>query len=268
MECFEKGIITLEDTQGLDLSWGNYESMLTLIDQIAHRKGFGAVLADGVRVAADRIGKGAHKYAMHVKGLDVPAFDPRALRVYNFRYAIATRGADHLRISVHAAYALENLPTEEAAQKLKFWQDIVALPDIMGVCKFPYVFFSADAETTIKKALTLTTRIYNAATGFDLAEKDLMTVADRVAATERAVNAKLGITRKDDTLPRRFIEEPLTGGTKKGNVYDILEPMLDAFYKLNGWDLKTGVPRREALERLGLLDVAADLERRGILPKG
>ncbi|MFQ5763173.1 MAG: aldehyde ferredoxin oxidoreductase family protein, partial [Candidatus Bathyarchaeia archaeon] len=212
MECFEKGIITVEDTHGLDLSWGNYNSMLKLIDQIAHREGFGAVLADGVRVAADRIGKGAHKYAMHVKGLDVPVFDPRALRVYNFRYAIATRGSDHLRISVHAAYELENLPTEEAAEKLKFWQEIVALPDIMGVCKFPYVFFSSNAEITIKKALTLMTRIYNAATGLTLTEKDLMTTAERVATTERAVNAKLGITRKDDTLPRRFMEEPLTGG--------------------------------------------------------
>ena len=260
MECYEKGLIDKKDTDGLDLSWGNYKSILELVRKMAFREGFGAVLADGVRQAAKAIGKGAERYAIHVKGMDCVTIDPRVLKVYNLRYAVGTRGADHLRISVMGAYGLDSLPLDEAARKLKHWQDIVAIPDTMGFCKFPYIFFSGAAEITVKKSLTLGTRLYSSATGIHLTESQVLTVSERVAATERAHNARLGIRRKDDTLPRRFLEEPLPEGPKKGAVYDILDPLLDEFYKASGCDTQTGIPTRETLMRLGLEDVAQDLK--------
>jgi len=260
MECYEKGLIDKRDTDGLDLSWGNYESILELIRKIAFREGFGALLADGVKQAAKAIGRGAEKYAIHVKGMDCVTIDPRALKVYNLRYAVATRGADHLRISVLGAYGLDSLPLDEAARKLKYWQDIVAVPDAMGFCKFPYIFFSGSPEITVKKALTLATKLYSSATGIHLTESQVIAVSERIATTERAHNARLGIRRRDDTLPRRFLEEPLPEGPKKGSVYDILDPLLDEFYKANGCDTQTGIPTRETLTRLGLEDIAQDLE--------
>lgn len=263
MECYEKGLISKRDTDGLDLSWGNYESILELLRKIAFREGFGAVLADGVLPAARAIGKSAERYAIHVKGMDCVTIDPRAVKVYNLRYAVATRGADHLRISTPGAYGLDSLPLNEAAEKMKYWQDILAIPDTMGFCKISYT--GSSAETSVKKALKLATRLYSSATGIHLTENQVLMVSQRVDATERALNAKLGIRRKDDTLPRRFLEEPLPDGPKKGSVYDILDPLLTEFYKASGCNVNTGIPTRETLAKLGLEDVAEDLQSKRIL---
>ena len=151
MECFEKELISEQDTGGLDLTWGNYHSIVTLVEQIALRIGFGAVLADGIVPAAKKIGKGAEKYAMHAKGQDLVFPDPRSMKVYNFRYAVSSRGGDHLRISAHGAYGLDTLPVDEAARKMKFWQDLVCIPDLMGLCKFPYTFFRKHRRLPLRK---------------------------------------------------------------------------------------------------------------------
>jgi len=158
---------------------------------------------------------------------------------------------------------LDTLPHSQAAEKMKYWQDILAIPDTMGFCKISYT--GSSAETSVKKALTLATRLYSAATGIHLTESQVLDVSRRLDATERAHNAKLGIRRKDDTLPRRFLEEPLPEGPKKGSVYDILDPLLDEFYKASGCNIQTGIPTRETLMRLGLEDVAQDLEKNRIV---
>jgi len=260
MECYEKGILTQKETEGLDLGWGNHHSMLELVDMIAFRKGIGDILASGIKYAAAKLGRNAERYAIHVKGMGAVTLDPRALKVYNFRYAVASRGADHLRISTPAAYQLDQMPIPEAAKNLKFWQDVVAIPDLLGLCKFPWNFFSSGQDVIKRKLLKIAPELYSAATGIELDQDALFLVAERTATTERALNVKLGVRRRDDTLPRRFLEEPLPEGPKKGQVHDILEPLTDAWYEVHGWDVKTGIPRRERLEKLGLREVADELE--------
>jgi len=265
MEAWQRGAITAAETDGLDFSWGNYHTIIEMIHRIAFRQGFGDIVAEGIRPLAAYIGHGAEDYAIHVKGMDCVTFDPRALKVYNFRYAVASRGADHLRISAHGAYGLENLPVDEAAARMKFWQDIVGIPDMMGVCKFPYSFYSETAEVTFKKVLELLPELYSLATGWEVSGEDLLTASARMGTVERAFNTRLGLTAKDDVLPRRFLEEPLPEGPKKGQVMDILEPLKRGFYAAQGWDVTSGIPTHQTLEKLGLDDIAEDLERRGLI---
>jgi aldehyde:ferredoxin oxidoreductase len=260
MECYEKGLLTKEQVDGLDLSWGNYKSMLTLIELIAFRKGFGDILAKGIKAASKHIGEESERYAIHVKGMDAVTLDPRAVKVYNFRYAVASRGADHLRISCPAAYHFDPLPIKEAAKQLKYWQDIVCIPDMMGICKIPWNFNSGSTDIIKTKLFKIVPELYSAATGWEVTANDLLIVSERIAATERATNIKLGLQKTDDCLPRRFREDPLPEGPKKGQVHDIFEPLLDAWYDIHGWTIKNGIPEKKRLEKLGLHDIAEKLD--------
>jgi len=264
MELYEHGILAEPLADGLDLSWGNYHAILDLVDRIAFRRGLGDVLADGVVPAAEKIGSGAERYAVHVKGMTPPGPDARALKVYNFRYAVSPRGCDHLRISAPGAYSLDHLPILEAATELRKWENIVTIPDLMGTCKFPYSYYAETIERTMYKMLELLPEMYNAATGLAITADDLLEAAERVVNVERAYNTRLGLTSEHDTLPPRWTEDPLPSGPKSGAVYDILEPMKEAWYKIHGWDTATGRPRREKLVKLQLDDIAEDLEQHGI----
>lgn len=266
MEAWQRGAITTDDTDGLDFTWGNHRTIVEMVTRIAHRQGFADKVAEGIRPLAAYIGHGAEDYAIHVKGMDAVTFDPRALKVYNFRYAVASRGADHLRISAHGAYGLESLPVPEAAAKMKFWQDVVGIPDLMGVCKFPYSFYSETADVTFKKVFELLPELYAHATGIEMNGDDLKEASARTGTVERAINTRYGLTAKDDKLPRRFLEEPLPEGPKKGQVMDILEPLKYYFYQAQGWDPETGIPTHKTLVDFGMADVADDLEKRGYIP--
>jgi aldehyde:ferredoxin oxidoreductase len=266
MELYQRGIITKEDTDGLELTWGNYHAMIELVERIALRKGsFANLLTYGVHGAAQEIGRGAERYAVHVKGMTPAPLDARAVKVYNFRYAVGPRGADHLRISVPGGYSLDSLPLDQAAQKLQYWQNIVALPDIMGTCKFVFTYYCESVEMTLRKNLEIIPALYNAATGFGVSADDLLKVTTRVTNIERAHNNRLGLNAKDDVLPPRFTQDPMPDGPAKGKVYDILDPMKEAWYKVEEWDPVSGVVTRKRLEDLDLADIADDLERRGVL---
>ena len=262
MELQQRGIISPEDT-GIDLSWGNYHAILEMIDQITFRRGFGDLLAEGAVDAAAEIGRNAERYAVHVKGMTAPPLDPRAVKVYNFRYVIASRGADHLRISAPGAYGLDSLPVREAAEKLHFWEKIVTIPDLMGICKFPYSYYAETVDLTLKKMLETVPALYTAATGLEITGEELLESAERVVNLERAHNARLGLTADDDTMPPRFTEDPLEKGPAEGRTYDILEPMKTAWYEVHEWSVR-GIPTREKLEVLDLGDVADDLERHDV----
>ncbi|MDI6695307.1 MAG: aldehyde ferredoxin oxidoreductase family protein [Anaerolineales bacterium] len=264
MELYQRGIISQSEADGLDLSWGNHQAVMQLIEKIAHRQGFGNVLANGVKRAADEIGRNAIRYAVQVKGMTPAPLDARAVKVYNFRYAVAPRGADHLRISAPGGYALDKLPLSEAADKLHYWQSIIAIPDLMGVCKFAYTYYTETIERTLHKVLTLIPGLYSAATGNIISGEDLIEAGVMVTNIERAHNVRLGLTAKDDTLPPRFTEDVMPEGPAQGKVYDILEPMKQAWYVASGWDPVTGIPHRRTLENLGLEDIAEDLEKNGI----
>ncbi len=284
MECFEEGILTEKDTDGLNLSFGNVEAFLELTRRIAVREGDVAdVLAEGTKRAAEKIGQGSERFAIHVKGGEMTAGDPRGMPVRAVSYATSTRGGDHLRSNPYieeimtAEEALEWWGSEEAAdiergvvgkgRMLKFSEDFVTIGDLLGLCKFAY-YRSATFPYLYRKGVHLATRIYNACAGRDLSEGEMLMAGERAFNVEKAYNTRCGATRADDVIPARFFEEPLRGGGPSGGAVverDKFERILEEYYEDRRFDPKTGLPTRAGLERLGLGDIADDLEARGKL---
>jgi len=235
MECYEKGIITREETEGLSLTFGNHEAIIAMLKNIAYRKGFGNVLAEGVKRAAEIIGKGSEKFAVHVKGLEPPGYDPRGLKGVALAYAISCRGACHLR---HMAYRpnltgnhpfregkIDRLSYEGQAEMVKEQEDFYTLVDCMVLCKFVCL-------PTIGPILwDELVKLYLIITGIEVGKEELLRVAERINNLVRQFNLREGISRKDDVLPERFLKEPLKGQVVEK---EKLDKMLDRYYKLRG----------------------------------
>ena len=268
MELYELGIISRKDTDGMDLTWGNIESVLDLITKIAYRKGFGDVLADGVVKASEKIGRGSQKYAMHVKGLEIFQADPRGIKGYALGVAVASRGGDHLRsepsfeFTEDAEEGIRRFGTAESAFRLeykgkgkvvKYFEERSALADCLNVCK--NTITNMEILPFEQSADMLT-----ALTGINFTKEQLQKSAERIINLERAYVVRCGMRRSDDTLPERFIKEPLPRecGTSAGSVVE-LEPMLDEYYISRNWDVKTGIPTKEKLKELDLEDLIKDL---------
>jgi aldehyde:ferredoxin oxidoreductase len=261
MECYQRGLLSRQEADGLDLTWGNGETILALIHQVAHREGFGDLLADGVKVAAERLGRGSDEIAMHGKGLEVFQADVRSIKAYGLGNAVASRGADHLRSEPW--FEFSNDPEEgirrygipETAFRLehrgkgfvvKHFEEMAAISDSAGVCKNTYNNMEVlDWQGTAE--------LLQAATGWDITGEEVQRIGERIVNLERLFIAREGITRQDDTLPTRFLKEPLPEGSgpSTGSVLE-LEPMLDEYYRARGWDGETGLPTQEKLEELGL----------------
>lgn len=251
MECYEKGLITKEDTGGLELTFGNVDAYIKMPELIARREGIGAILADGVKIAAEKIDKGAEKYAVHVKGLEYPGYDPRGSIGMALAYATADRGACHLRSWVIAKEAfgdLDPFTTEGKAAEVIDDQDRNSIKWSLILCDF----YAADYAIMVK--------LLSAATGIQYSENELKLMGERIWNLTRAFNIREGFTRKDDTLPPRIMEESLPTGKAKGRrvTKEDFEKMLDEYYKLRGWT-KDGIPTLEKLKQLGLNDVAEKL---------
>ncbi len=280
-ECYEKGLLTDEDTGGLKFNFGNAEAMFEATRRIAYREGIGDLLAEGTKRAANKIGKGVQGFAMQVKGVEMTAADPRGMPVRAVSYATGTRGSDHLRSNPY----IEEFITSEEAEKwfgskeasdlrkgvkgkgrlLKWSEDFVTIGDLLGLCKFAY-YRSATFEYLYRKGVELATRFYNACTGFELTEEEMLMAGERAFNIEKAFNAREGADRKDDTIPNRFFEEPLMGGGPSGGMIverEKFERILDEYYEARGWDVKTGLQTRDGLERLGLKWVAESLKKYG-----
>ncbi len=284
MECFEKGLLAEKDTDGLKLNFGNVGSFLELTRRMALGQGdLAKILARGTKRAAAAIGRGSERFAMHVKGGEVTAGDPRGMPVRAVSYATSTRGSDHLRSNPY----IEEIMTPEEAEKwwgsreavdiqnglkgkgrmLKFSEDLVTLGDILGLCKWAY-YRSTTFPWLYEKGVTLATAFYNACSGRSLSEGDMLKVGERTWNIEKAYNTRCGATRADDTIPERFFEEPLKGGgPSKGAVVDRgkFEAILDEYYEDRGYDKETGLPTRDIFHKLDLTDIARDLEKRGKL---
>ncbi|MEM2567066.1 MAG: aldehyde ferredoxin oxidoreductase family protein [Candidatus Bathyarchaeia archaeon] len=240
MYCYEKGVITQEDTDGIDLKFGNSEAILTMLKKIAYREGFGNTLAEGVKRAAEIIGKGSEKFAVHVKGLEPPGYDPRGLKGVALAYAVSCRGACHLR---HMAYrpnltgqkpfrkeAINRLSYEEQAEIVAELEDFHTIVDCMVLCKFVCL-------PTIGPILwDELTRLYNAITGREIGKDHLIGIAKNLNNIIRKFNQREGLNRSDDTLPQRFFNEGLRTGSSKGEKIQKqeFEKMLDEYYKLSG----------------------------------
>jgi len=273
MECFERGIISREEADGLDLTWGNSDAVRTLVRKIASREGFGDVLADGVREAARRIGRGSEDLAMHVKGLELFMADLRGLKGYALGNAVASRGGDHLRsepsfeLTGDAEAAERRFGAREAAFRLehkgkgrvvKHFEELCALADSLDACK-----------NTIANMEVLpfddAANILRAATGLEFDGAGVQAACERIVNVERCFLVALGIRRKDDTLPKRFREEPMPAGCGATSGSTVaLDEMLDEYYEARGWDVATGVPTASTLRRLGLDDWLGRLEDRGV----
>ncbi len=258
MEWWEKGIISAADTDGLELTWGNGAIFPELLRKMAYREGFGALLAEGSKRAAEKLGGDAGDYSMTVKGLELASCGVAGSKGEAISHAVSPRGADHLRpyASVVDAFAYRNeeLGITEDVDFLddgnKAWvkpfMELSMATNQMGVCLFTVITLAVQPSTW---AALLT-----AATGETWTKEDLLRSAERVIDLERLVNAKFGFTRADDTLPKRLLTEPAADGRGEGQVVD-LETALDSFYTAMGWDLVTGLPTAETIERLGLVDV-------------
>lgn len=255
MEWYEKGILTSEKTDGLELRWGNGAAVVELVKKIAHRQGIGELLSMGVKRAAQQLGGDAEYAAMHVKGLEMAADGVYASKGEAVVHATSARGADHLRpyASVVDAFGYrdEDLGITSDVDYLedgnKWWikpfQELSMATNMLGVCLFASITIAIKASTWAK--------LLSKAWGREVSKEELLRAAERVINLERMINARLGFDRKDDTLPRRFLTEPAPDGRGAGQVVD-LEKALNSYYESMGWDVTTGLPTREKLESLNL----------------
>jgi aldehyde:ferredoxin oxidoreductase len=262
MECYEKGILSKDDLDGLELTWGNQPAIMALLKKMLLRDGAGDMLAEGSRMAAQKIGRGAEDYAIQVKGLELAGYDPRGLKGLGLNYATAALGGSHC-----VGQCPQELMGTGANSRFAFAgkgamammnQDNVAAFETGIVCIFPMQFKLID--------LPGLAAMLRAATGMaEFGDPAYLTlVGERTWNLERAFNCREGFTRADDRLPERFLRESHAEGPLAGQVAE-LEPMLDEYYEVRGWDKTTGRPTRKTLERLGLSGVADELERCGCL---
>jgi len=259
MEAYEKGLIRKEDTGGIELKWGDEKAMLAMVHQIGKKEKLGALLGQGVKRAAEKLGGDSWKYAVHVKGMETPMHDPRTFYSMGLTYAVGPRGACHLHGHAPLWEGVQdplpewglkgtypNFVSEGKGNLVKLSQDYTAVVNSMVSCYF---------VTFILKPSDLAA-VLAAATGTKYTAKSLLKVGERIMALHRAYNNLCGVTRKDDVLAPRALEPTKEGGNA-GKVPD-MEVMLKEFYKASGWT-PSGKPSRKTLESLGLQDVARDL---------
>ena len=255
MECYERGLLSKKDLGGIDLRFGNQDAVLKLLPMIAHRQGIGDLLAQGIRIASEKIGHGSEDFAMHGKGLAYPAYKPGIASPANaLAYAIADRGACHRRARPHVKeQGLPPFSIEGRPQLVKDLYDERIPWHCALSCDFPTYVSGLD----FKEAAF----ILSIVTGWDFTEEEMHTLANRVASLVRAFNCREGATRADDTLaPRSFRVETAGPATGKVLTRKMLNTMLDEYYALRGWD-KEGVPTTETLKKLGMVDVAKELQK-------
>lgn len=271
MELYEKGIITEKDV-GFPLRWGDTEAELRLIEMIAKREGFGDILAEGEVRAAQRIGRGAEKYVLTMKNLE--QHEPlRAIVGHALSQSTSTRGPDHLRGAYHAERDMspedaikynfnpDPLSYDNKASGVIFYENVAEVADMVQTCKFQSPWLSMHFLD-----LDLWADLFTYATGTKISGAELLKAGERAYNVERAFIAREGARRKNDYPPWREFEEPYKVGPHKGAVLDRkkYDVMLDEYYTLHGWDVKTGIPTKKTLKELGLPDVAKNLEELGL----
>ncbi|MCD6420836.1 MAG: aldehyde ferredoxin oxidoreductase family protein [Thaumarchaeota archaeon] len=253
MECFEKGLLREEDV-GFKISWGEAEKVYELIRMIAERRGFGTLMALGVKAVASYVKKGSEKFAMHVKGLEISAYDHRAAPAMALSYATCDIGAHHNR-SWAITYDVETdrtAYTQDKAERVIYLQHMRPLFDMLGVCRLYWVELGVDPE--------IYSEAYSAVTGREVTLDELLECSERVWNLTRCIAILRGISSRDDWLPARDFEDPIPEGNTRGIKLDPekFRELLRTYYRLRGWN-EDGRPTREKLEALGLGEVAERL---------
>jgi aldehyde:ferredoxin oxidoreductase len=260
MDLYERGILSREDTDGLELTWGNAETMATMMHSIALRKGFGALLAEGVRRAAEQIGRGADAYAYHSKGLELTGYDPRGGMGTALGYAVSSGGGDFTSVYAVPEYrwqpeqglewfgtekAVDRLSGEGKGQLVKRSMVVSAALDALGLCKVPVLSIVCDYSLWDEAALTATL------TGWEATADELALAGERIVNAERLINLRLSASVADDDLPDHFVEDRVPdAGPTQGMTVDI-ERLRRDFYGAMGWD-EDGIPTPEKLRELDL----------------
>jgi len=239
MEATEKGVFDF------GIRFGEADKILEFIESIGLRRGFGDILAEGVKRASEKVG--GKEFAMHVKGLEIPAYDPRGTQGMGLVYATSNRGACHLRGGLSVTFEVYGVPRRidrlEVLGKgthVARSQDAGAVIDSLIVCRF----------ATMATSLHHWVRLYNAVTGESITASELQRIGERIYNLERMINLKLGFTGKDDTLPQRFLKEAKKIADKGEFVVD-LDTMLKEYYEYRKWD-ENGIPTKEKLKELDL----------------
>jgi len=271
MECYQRGILTKDDTDGLELEWGNYKAVLALIKKIAFREGFGDVLGEGCKRASEIVGRGSEKFCMHVKGQDLYE-NIRATIGYGFGTIIAPRGGGHLDGAIFtedsgygAEMSMKKFGVPTAGDRLSYkgkpelvvyqenWNVIL---NCLGICIFMRKCFDQPWVEPYPN-FEILAKLYSAATGFNMTSKDLIQVAERIINVMKVFNVREGMTRKDDYPPDRFFNEPIKSGPGKGVCLERkkYDEMLNKYYMLREWDKYTGIPTNKKFKELQLLNI-------------
>lgn len=245
MECYEKGLIGKENLDGIELRFGNIEAVHTVLEKMGNREGVGYLLSQGVKHVSEFIGQGSQKFAMHVKGLEIPAYEPRACYGGALAYALSPRGACHRRCWPHAKDLMDGNPfsAEGMAEKvIKVW-DETSIYHILLFCDFQI----KHAKLSMKDVCNY----YEALVGEEMSVERLLTITARTETLIRLYNNREGFTRADDTLPERCFTERIPDGPTKGILVEreAMNRMLDEYYELRGWD-KNGIPLPQTIEKL------------------
>ncbi len=279
MECVERGVLGPEDTDGLDLTWGNADAVIDLLEKIARREGLGNLLAEGVKTASERVEGGSRQWAVQAKGLEMSRVEVRSAMSYALAFAVNPRGPDHLHTEVLAEFGINPLgralvkritgdekyatpySTEKRAELVRWHEDCYAATEGLGMC----VFTSTARYGVTPDHLA---RLFSAIVGVDVSTEELMLAGRRTVTLERCYNMREGLRRKDDTLPPRSMGEALTergyADTERPEAIvtkKMLDKMLDEYYVLHGWNPETGIPEAQTLEMLGLAELVGELPR-------
>ena len=243
MECYEKGLISNDETEGLELKFGNFEAAIKLLELMAYKKGFGAFCAQGVKRMAQQLGHGSEDFAMHSKGLEFPAYDPRAGWGSTITYSVTPRGACHRRAWPPAREVLGGINpfiTEGKAEIVRELMNERCVMHSLLVCDMPGSLLRLDFEDWAK--------YLNLVIGSNYTGNDLNDSAEIIETLIRRINIREGFSSKDDSLPKRILEESLPGGPPAGKIVgnDNFLKMRMEYYLCRGWD-KYGVPTKETI---------------------
>ena len=268
MECYEKGLVNKKDTGGLDLSWGNKEALLKLLEDIPYKRGFGAVLAEGTKGASQIVGGDSWKWTNQARGLEHSRVETRGAFGYALAFALNPRGPDHLHTEVLAEFGLKEEARqvikkitgseeyakpyllEKRAEIVKWHEEIYALTDTAGLCAFTSTASYGVDEQVLAD-------LYSYATGYKFTASDILEIGRRIITLERCYNIREGHTRTEDILPWRImneVQQDLVGKQPEVPVVskEKLDKMLEDYYVLVGWDSETGWPSKKTLKNLGL----------------
>ena len=265
MEAYEKGLLDKDKMEGIELSFGNADAAIEALEKMTKREGYiGELLADGTKMAAEKLGRDSDRFAIHIKGLELPGYDIRGIKGAALAFAVSVRGACHLTAGVYGIElggawwkydGVDRLSADWKGYEIKSAEDLATAYDLFGICKFSRHMFFLEGLAELNIAVT----------GYEMTDGDMMLMGERVYNLQKMFNVREGMDRKNDILPYRITHEPIPKGVSKGSVVteEELQHMLDEYYMARGWS-KNSIPTNVKLASLDLLDVVDEKYGAGI----